>query len=260
MSECPTRFTLSRWRVADLPSDEQRAVTTHVEQCEACNETVSAIAQVAAEQESRLEERLKDFDERLAEVRSQGRRRAVVLTAFGSLAAAACVAVVLGFGLLASDRTPISEEPVYTGLKGTLKFQVVAKRGDEQFAVHSNTELREDDALRFVVITGSAGYVTVFSIDSRGTISSFYPDANPAADPAPFRLDGAGRHELPGSIVLDNALGEERLVVAFSKTAFDRNDAHQQIVRVVGDLESATLEQPAGETKLSIGVLTINKR
>jgi hypothetical protein len=220
---------------------------------------LAEIAAVAEEQESRLEQRLADFESRL-DAAIGLRRRTVFAAVGGAIGLAACVAVALGLGLAPGEPEQEPETPAYTGLKGSMKFQVVAKRGDNQFRVDPGAELREDDALRFVVVTDSGGYVEVFSVDSAGRVSPFYPDSEPSGGGAPLWLDGLGRHELPGSIVLDDARGDEFFVVVFSSQEFDRGRVHEWAGKTRFDRQPIELGELGAGPELSIGVLKVRKR
>jgi hypothetical protein len=168
--------------------------------------------------------------------------------------------LVLVGALVRGGPPPAPEQPAYTGLKGTMKFQVVAKRGDHQFRVDPGAELRENDALRFVVVTDRGGWVSVFSVDSRGAVSPFYPDTEPAGDPSPLRLDRAGRHELPGSIVLDDALGPEHFVVVFSPGEFDRGEVFSWARGARFGSERLSLGDLGAGRELTVGVVQVVKR
>jgi len=259
MAEHPSRFALVSWRVEDLPDDEMISVGAHVEGCQACRSVLAEVSAVAEEQESRLDERLADLETRLD--REVGRRRKTVFAAVGAaIGLAACVAVALGLGLVPGEHEPAEDEVRYTGLKGIMKFQVVAKRGDNQFRVDQGAELEERDALRFVVVTDGGGFVEVFSVDSSGLVSPFYPDTAPAGDPRPLRLDGLGRHELPGSVVLDDARGDEYFVVVFSSQEFERGKIHEWAGETKFDEQPLDLGALGQGPELSIGVLRVHKR
>jgi hypothetical protein len=144
--------------------------------------------------------------------------------------------------------------------KGVLAVKVVAKRGAQQFMVKSGQRMAEGDALRFIVTTDGPGYISVFSVDGRGKVSPFYPEADPRANPAPLHVDRAGRHVLEGSVILDNALGLEHLVVVFSPERFERATVHRRIRRQLepGAPVPRFMARTVG-LKGSIEVITIEK-
>ncbi|MCA9672675.1 MAG: DUF4384 domain-containing protein, partial [Myxococcales bacterium] len=95
--------------------------------------------------------------------------------------------------------------------------------------------LRAGDALRFVVTVGRRGYLAVFSVDGRRQVTSFYPQTSddPALSKKPLRLARAGKHVLPGSVVLDDAPGREHVVVVFGLRAFDRAALARRAARLI---------------------------
>lgn len=241
MAECPSRFAIASWRAGDLPPDEAQRVAAHLDACQSCRAVRDEIESHAAEYESRADEHLARLLDRLAHeqpiaevVPLASRRRSRVTTvaiAVGGLAAAAMLALVLVPVLL---DTGDGEPPDDIRFKGSLAVELVAKRGARQFRVTDGAELAAGDAIRFVVSTGAPGWISVFSIDSTGRLSPFYPDSDPATDPEPLHLAAPGRHELPGSIILDDSQGHEDIVVVFSTAEFDRGPVHRTAARIGG--------------------------
>jgi len=210
----------------DLPAGERDALSRHLEQCEPCSRKL-------AEMQANAEGYAANGEEHLARLRSQLSRqdesapaRPIWLRlapAGGALAAAAAVLLFLLPAIEGPDSRP---SPADIRFKGTMAFEIVARRGDRQFRVQQGTELLAGDALRFVVTVSKPGYLTVFSVDASGNVSPFYPDGDPAEDSAPLSLDRAGRHELEGSVILDDSRGDECLAVVFSPEPFDRSRVH----------------------------------
>lgn len=264
MVECPPRFSVARWLVEDLPPDEMKSIGEHLDQCSNCHDIVKTMAQNKAEYESRRDEHVSRFREAL--LAENGREHVATATptlmtrrfspALYALAAAAMIGIVLTVALLTSDRN-IPESAVT--FKGSMVFKVVAKRGMEQFFVKGDSELKENDALRFIVTTRSAGYVSVCSVDKGGIVSPFYPDTDPKADQNPMAIEGPGRHELPGSIILDNEIGYEYLVVVFSKKRFDRRDIHTILKHKHGKLSTGLESGKDYNSSLVINTLKIRK-
>ena len=226
MNECPSRFTLVQYLAGELQAEEREAVSRHLEQCPGCRERLAETEANAAAYAADQEQHLERFRSRLSEQPETAPARPTWLRlapAAGVLAAAAAVLLLLLPALEPGPGRPAEEEIRF---KGTMAFEVVARRESRQFRVEPGSELRSGDALRFVVAAATPGYLTVFSLDAAGSPSAFYPDTDPARDRAPLRLERAGRHELPGSIILDDSRGDEALVVAFSAEPFDREQVH----------------------------------
>ncbi len=175
----------------------------------------------------------------------------------GGLAAAA--ALVLGVYLTLGGAPPKPGGDDGIRYKGVVSVEVVAKRGDRQFRVEPGSALLENDALRFIVTTGTPGYMDLFSVDSKGRVSPFYPESEPDADPAPMTLGNAGRHVLPGSVILDDALGEEHIVLVFSEAVFDRDEVQKEIRSTGAMGPRAIIGRPGGDGALIVERLTIRK-
>jgi hypothetical protein len=227
MTECPSRYTLVRMLADDLPADERDALSRHLEGCEPCRQKL-------AEMQANADSYAADGEEHLARLRTQLGRQAEraparptwlrLAPAGGALAAAAAVLLFLLPALEGPESRPSPDDIRF---KGTMAFEIVARRVDRQFRVQQGTELLPGDALRFVVTVSEPGYLTVFSVDASGGVSPFYPDSDPAEDGAPLALDRAGRHELEGSVILDRSRGDECLAVVFSPEPFDRSRVHE---------------------------------
>jgi hypothetical protein len=241
MTDCPSRFTIARLCAGDLPPDELAEVREHVEGCDRCRDTLAEIDANAAEYHARADEHLAGLRARLeaeqrtatvVPIRAAPRSRVTkVAIALGGLAAAALVALILLPLLLQTDGGDPTGDIRF---KGRLAVEVIAKRGTDQFRVTDGSELEADDALRFVVSTGAAGWASVFSLDASGSVSPFYPDSDPAADPRPLRIPDSGRHELPGSIILDDSTGHEDIAIVFSRERFERAPVHRTIAGAAG--------------------------
>jgi len=121
---------------------------------------------------------------------------------------------VMAAGAVAVVYTGLRERDgdAYIGVKGAASLEVVAQRGEkEQFTVKAGTVLHPKDKIRFVVNTAGAENVLIASRDAAGAFTVYYPFG--AAQSAPVR----GAHvELPGSIELDDVVGNERLIAVFS--------------------------------------------
>lgn len=95
--------------------------------------------------------------------------------------------------------------------KGPATFQVYAKRGDRVLALRDGSRLAPGDAIRFVAGSRVAGYLLVGSVDGAGTASIYFPYRGTRSGAI-----GGAPAELPGSIVLDDAPGPERLFAVFT--------------------------------------------
>jgi hypothetical protein len=235
MTDCPSRFTLLRWRTDDLPALEQVEVDRHVAGCQSCRVKAAGIDADASAYQERSEEHMERLSRALRREKAHGaagatdlgalfRNRIAPALGIAMAAAAIVILVVRPFG----DGDGSREEPGIS-FKGAVSLQVVVRRGDAQFTLDDDDDLREGDALRFAVTAAEAGYVSIVSIDAAGRRSCFYPETDPLADPGPYLIDAPGRHELPGSIIMDGSSGIEEIVMIFSARRFDRREVHERL-------------------------------
>jgi len=259
MSECPSRFTVAQWKIDDLPALEQVAVGEHIASCPACRAIAEEIdGNMAAYRESADTSR-----ERLA--RSLRRERAGaagdgvnlgllfrnrIAPAIGIAAAVATIAILVADPF--DQRGEADEEE--TTFKGAWSFDAVAMRKGERFEVENGAVLEEGDAVRFAVTLEGTAYIALFGVGPEGTVTPYYPESPPKSDPAPMRLDGAGRHELPGSVVLDDATGAERFFVFRSDEEFDRREVEKEL------RASLHKSSPPSMEGLDVEELAIEKR
>ncbi len=151
----------------------------------------------------------------------------ILVPAFG-LVAAALVAVV------ALPQHQAADEP-YIGIKGPPSMKVYAQRAEGgQLEVKDGTALKPGDRIRFVVNPAGAKHVVIASKDGAGQVTVFYAQA----------LED-GLQELPGSIELDEALGREEVVAAFSDRPLSADE-------VKGALERGSSSIPGAKAALTL--------
>lgn len=237
MNECPSRFSLVRLSIQDLSEKETKLLDAHVASCPSCQEMIENIEANRAEYEAKanahhasLVASLESISEKKTPTPLSSRKERTwtsrrALIAFGSLAAAATIVWMLSSQLFQpGQKLGFATTEPGMKFKGTITFEVVAKREKRQFKVEPDAVLLPDDALRFVVNAASPGYLAVFSVDDQNHIYHFYPNTDPDENPEPLLLEEAGRHELPGSIILDAVKGYEHYIVVFSNATFDRRN------------------------------------
>lgn len=106
-----------------------------------------------------------------------------------------------------------TEDDAYVGIKGAPTLEVFAMRnGGGAFPVQPNMELQPSDRIRFVVNPADAKYVLVASTDGAGEFSVYAPFGAGKSQ----LVKSAAKQELPGSIELDDTIGVENIVAAFS--------------------------------------------
>jgi hypothetical protein len=127
------------------------------------------------------------------------------------------------------------------GIKGGPWLQVFALRkgpgasGAEVTKVSDGERLAPGDALRFVLSATGLPYVMVLSIDGAGKSSVYYPYQGEAS----AEVVGQGPVSVPGSIVLDQAPGPERLFALYSKQPLAAVTAREALARLAAGGASA---------------------
>ena len=244
MTSCPPRFDLVRLSTGDLPEAEELALREHLDSCAECQRRLAALRTNLDRFEASREAHLSALRSRLAAEVAPLAPKAVrgrprwVLRYGGAIAAAAALLLVLWLVPAGRDS---GEGMRFKG--GALAVEIVAKRGERQFIVTRGARLREGDALRFSVVAAEPGYLSVFGIGANAAVSSFYPETDPQKDPKPLRLARAGRHVLPGSIILDGSVGPEQLVIAFSARYYRRDRLQPQLAALLRSKGARALKE-----------------
>ncbi|WP_342380644.1 DUF4384 domain-containing protein [Myxococcus stipitatus] len=125
-------------------------------------------------------------------------------------ALAACSAALLAVALV---WVPMPEEPEFSPKGGTV-FQLFAHRGERTWKVEEGEALAPGDQVRFVVEGEGLPFVLVVSVDGAGQVNTYYPFGGTQSGLLP---SNGLPVEIPGSVVLDNAPGPERLFALFSR-------------------------------------------
>jgi hypothetical protein len=227
----------------------------HVRDCAACRAALAELGANVDTYESRRDEHLAMLRARLAGEPPSPEKRPPwirLIPAFGAAAVVLAVLLVIALG----RREPSAPETVF---KGTLSLQVIAKRGDRQFLVRDGVKLMERDALRFVLTTGTRGHLSIFSLNARGDLHPFYPDSDPAVDPAPMQIDRPGRCELPGSVVLDDWVGREHFVTVLSERRFTRERLHERARQLFMEGEIGALTPKALGIRGNVYIISVQK-
>jgi hypothetical protein len=138
-------------------------------------------------------------------LRHRRRRRFAVLASLMVPAVAVVLWLVLG------PAKPVDNIPE-VAIKGGPALQVYARSDQRVFRVRDGEVLRAGDEIRFAVTPAGASYVLIASVDGRGHVTIYVPYDGLES----VAIDPHHPSELPGSIILDDAMGPERLFAIFS--------------------------------------------
>ncbi len=189
---------LNTLALGQLPEGDRLVLDAHLAACERCR---ALRAELAADDEHFRREVYPRTLPRLTARRAPRFRLAFLL------APALALTLVLALRVL-----PAAPPRPDLGVKGGPTLQLFAKRGAQVFAVEPGTTLRPGDQVRFAVDPGDSDHVLIASRDGTGKFSIYYPfDAEESGAVTPDT-----RSELPGSLTLDDTLGDEQLWAVFS--------------------------------------------
>lgn len=124
--------------------------------------------------------------------------------------------------------------PETIGIKGTPVLQVFARRqavgsvAAEVTKVKDGDRLAAGDALRFVLSPTGLPYVLIASVDGAAQASVYYPFHGEAS----AEVDNKNTVPVPGSIVLDQAPGPERIFVIHSERPISAETARAALARL----------------------------
>jgi hypothetical protein len=222
MTEHLSSWAIDRISLGHEPSVE---VAAHVASCERCR----------ADQERARAARTRFLSQVLPRTLPaiERQRRPRWLIRLGMVLAPLAVAGVL---LVVWSRQHQPRDPLGGDrIKGTAALQMYAQQGEHVVAVRDGTRLAPGDRVRFVVEPAGMRYLLIASIDAAGAATVYVPYGGAQS----MTLEAAPRVELPGSIVLDAALGPERVFALFSAEPLAADTVVQALAAIGGRGPSA---------------------
>jgi len=116
------------------------------------------------------------------------------------------------------------------GIKGGPALGVAARRGQRIFRVGPAEPVRAGDELRFMLDNVSHPFVLIASIDGGGHANVYAPYEGKTS----LAIQPGEHVEVPGSIILDDSPGPERVFALFSRSALDA-DVVRAALRAVAE-------------------------
>lgn len=130
--------------------------------------------------------------------------------------------------LIEDDPAGSGETPTpYVGVKGDDAVRAYVRRDAQVLPLDDGGAVHPGDAIRFSVDPSAARYALVVSIDGAQQISVYVPFGGQASEAVvPPKVEEAGGSPyghawLPGSVELDDTLGDERLWIVLSDVPVD---------------------------------------
>lgn len=225
---------------AFAPEGAPRAaeVEAHVHACASCQ---ARVAELREERARFLQARpARPFAARVLERtrRPSGWER-YRLWVLGAVPAMAVVALAL-WGVLPHSDSRTGTPPVnYKGASPVRLEVLVSREGQPATLLPGATPLRQGDVLRFRVTVPEKGYVFIANLDDAGHFTRYFPAAAARSEPL-----GPGEHLLPGSVVLDDWRGEERITLLFSPEPLEERAVETALRRAFEGARGLQFEEP----------------
>jgi hypothetical protein len=240
IAPCGTRLhELLRFKLGELSGADKDRIQEHIEQCATCKARVAEIdaenarflseVNVASESANVLERLEQPIDRPLvgAAVRSfldwsmKSPPRPLAIALFAVLLA------VLPARLLLTPHEPTTREKGSAGV--ALEMYVNDPAHGAQPAADGAT-MHAGDQIQFRYHAAGKRYVMVVSLTEQGEISPLYPDAPGSS----IAVAPNGTHVLEGSVILDEARGNERIFALFSDRPLSYDDVRSAISKHTG--------------------------
>jgi hypothetical protein len=198
-------FTLERLRMAALDQKSAEAARGHLAGCVRCRGFDEALGRDHREFQQDIGPRMAPvLRTRLSRVAVRSRRREWAVVASAGLS----LLLIVGLGLI-RKRPEVSDVVA----KGGPQLTMFVRRGDAVRPVRDGDRLRAGDALRFRINPGAASYVVIASLDGSGRSTSYVPVGGALS----VAVKSGAWWEAPGSIILDDTPGPERIFAIFSE-------------------------------------------
>jgi len=222
-ASCPSTFTLDRFMVGELTTEQRRILEDHLAWCASCRARAEDIARFNADfavPSPCLPAGPHGSTVALPQAPLSGPWKRL---AFSGAFVSALGALAAIFLLYIRPSSHVEE----VSTKGGVRLGYHVSRDGAVWLAGPNEELRENDAIQFIFAAAEPGYLAVFSVDGRGEISSYYPaEGQAAADYQPEQS------RLATSTVLDATLGDEAYVAVFCPHPFKTDEVVQVLEKL----------------------------
>jgi hypothetical protein len=235
--EHPSEHALVRHRAGEGQPAERRRIEAHLADCPSCRRSLEQLAdfeRAFAEQHQR--QGFLAAVQLAAEQAGPGRRRWLQPLAWS--AAAAALLLVLGLVIWpgAGRRQPEPTERI----KGAgLELDYLVAAGRRVVAAGPERVLHPGDRIQFRLSAPRGGYLHLVGVDAAGRVSVYYPRPG---EPHPVYPGGAAR-PVPGSVILDETLGAERVFALICDRPLGRAELARRVRSAAADPRRWIAEQ-----------------
>jgi len=228
---CLSDLTFDAWFAGELAAGAAAAAEAHVAGCDRCGHRRAEFA--AQRQEFFAVTPEIDWRPALGN-RARNQRRRQTLVTLATLAAAAALVVLV---------SRVREQPeAIVRAKGGPSVGFFVQRGESSQRGASGEVVYPGDHIRFAYTSDRPRYLAIYSLDSRGKASIFFPDGDLAE-----RVPAGSDSSLRSAVELDDAPGLETVFAVFCDADFSVERLRKSLA------ERRTLEAPSG---CSLDVLT----
>ena len=225
-SEHLSSLELDLLEAGALDAARAKGASEHLEVCAECREQRASLHALHREFEQDVFPRTAPRFRGQRENTVPFYRRAVVWVP----ALASAAAVVLALRANVSEGPTAPETPQIQVKGGSGLSLLVRRNGADVPFTSSKAELRAGDELRFVLVSTEqrAKQVLIVSVDGAGTASVYFPFEGRESLAIPQR----GRWEVPGSVILDETRGPERIFALLSPDPLDARPVLAELERL----------------------------
>lgn len=205
-SACLRTIELEAHRLGELAEGRRAEVLAHVDGCADCQGRLGELEQEARRFASEVNVAAASV-QILARLEAEVTRPRRAWLRWVGLALP--VAAVLAFVTLSAPG-PDPRGPLLKG--GGPSLQMMLKGPAGVVPVAPEQALHAGDQIQFLYHAAGHPFVIVVEVDGAGVVTALQPGERPESWP----VQSSGTHVLPGSIILDEAVGPERVFAVFS--------------------------------------------
>ena len=231
------RLDIERYIGGELTTEQADELLSH---CDSCSDCGSYLAQLQAERTDFLHKHpFSSFTRAHAPLVALPWYRTISIGTLRPVLATAGVALLVTLTVLPlmNGRNRRSPEPVR--FKGAPSLTFIYQREGATSQGSVSMRFRAGDRIQVTCPPVHYSFVSLFSVDTRGTVSFYHPDYQ--APYCSIPLTGGGPTVFPGSIELDDSPGAELVIALFSKDKLLTRAVEEWIRRLfteVSDIES----------------------
>ncbi|MFO0726983.1 MAG: zf-HC2 domain-containing protein [Myxococcota bacterium] len=230
MAEHARTIELYAYQLGELPAPRRAAVDQHLGGCETCRARLTELEQEdsAFRREANAAAASVQILARLEAGEGQG-GGVLRWRWLGALLPVAALGLMFSMKTLGPDDASVRTK----GAGPAIEMFLNTPHGPE--AVKAEQALHARDQIQFRYHAAGLPFVVVLESDGAGLLTELFPGTGGES----FAVEPEGSHVLPGSIILDDAVGPERIFAVFSKLPLLGKDVAEAVRRAINAAGSA---------------------